>query len=244
MISFSYYPSKENNCNLFNLFSDRSVSRLLIAFLACRGQCLRVPFERAGDRSVICACALPALPAALAEAAPRRSCRSQQMVAAPSPCSTHTDTHWREFAEDTRWSWAAGQISFVKLLLQRDVWGAATAAWELTFAFSCCLANKLGIFPRASAPQPFADSEKHFLSLTWRGHSSPPFPHRHSPAPLFFHAHSPRPLPTGRVWAIPARFSFCCWVLFNIHLKPNKTSRLIYIYLILLQSFLCTAGLC
>lgn len=65
VISFSCYPSKENNCNLFNLLSDRSISWLLLAFLACRARCLHVPFEWAGDRSVTCGHALPALPGSI-----------------------------------------------------------------------------------------------------------------------------------------------------------------------------------
>lgn len=40
MSSFSYYLSNENNRNLSNLLSDRSISRLLRALLARGGRCL------------------------------------------------------------------------------------------------------------------------------------------------------------------------------------------------------------
>lgn len=80
MSSFSYYLSNENNCNLFNLPSARSISRLLRALLARGGRCVCpcVPEEGpvAGLQSLLVAGLCRSLGRAGARAPVARSCGS------------------------------------------------------------------------------------------------------------------------------------------------------------------------
>lgn len=136
-----------------------------------------VRFEGAGDHFVICGCALLALLAASEET----KARAFLQVPADnvSPIFMHwftTDTHWRAFAGDTTCSWAAQQLISVTLFLYWDLWGKTTVTWELTLAFSCFLANKLGIFPRASALQQFRLQRAFSVSDLKRAQGGPRIP--------------------------------------------------------------------